>query len=153
MKFSAGFTLLELLVVIFLMGVLGRLGMVSLSSILETYQRNYVINQIQSDIAKLRGQALATGCPQTLEIEQQGERYSGRAIESCFSGNFGEEDLALFTQLLPPHVRVETTSPIQVNPRGFVVDAVGQPAEVTVTLLCRDVPCESRTLSILGVLQ
>jgi prepilin-type N-terminal cleavage/methylation domain-containing protein len=153
MRHSSGFTLLEVLVVIFISGLLLRVATLGLGAIADAYQLNYTINQFQSDIAKLRGQALATGCPQTLEIRTDGSLYSGRASSSCFSGDYDPEDLNLFTHSTPSTIRLTVASPIEVSPRGFVVDSQGSPSQVAVSFLCRGRPCQTKLISTIGVLQ
>ncbi len=153
MKYASGFTLLELLVTLFIAGLLVRAGTVGFGAIVDAYELNYAINQLQSDISKLRSQALATGCPQILELEVNGSQYSGRASTSCFSGDYYPDDLSSFTHSTPTTVRLEVTSSIQLNPRGFVVDSLGQPSQVSVSFLCRGAPCETKLLSSIGVLQ
>jgi hypothetical protein len=140
------------LIVIFLTGVLVRIGLSGLAAILEVYQLNSTVHQLQSDIAKLRSQALATGCSQSLDVTREGSQYSGHAGISCFSGDYNPDDLTSFTHSLPSTLRLVMTSPIHLNSRGFVVDAVGHPSEMTVGFLCRGTPCGTKTISILGVL-
>jgi prepilin-type N-terminal cleavage/methylation domain-containing protein len=153
MKNAAGFTLLELLVVIFIAGLLASAGTAAFGTLVDAYQLNYTINQLQSDVAKLRSQALATGCSQILEIGADGATYSGRTSASCFSGDYDPDDLSSFTHSTPTTVRLTLASPIQLNPRGFVVDSLGQPSEVAVNFLCRGRPCTTKLLSSIGVFQ
>jgi prepilin-type N-terminal cleavage/methylation domain-containing protein len=153
MKHAAGFTLLELLVVIFIAGLLTRAGTVAIGAIVDAYQLNYTINQLQSDIAKLRSHALATGCSQTLEILTDGSTYSGRTSTSCFSGDYDLDDLSSFTHSTASTIRLAVASPIELNPRGFLVDSLGQPSQVTVSFLCRGTPCTTKLLSSIGVFQ
>jgi hypothetical protein len=129
------------------------MSVLGFASIMDAYQRNFTIHQMQSDIAKLRSQALLNGCSQVLEIASDGSRYMGRASSSCFSGDYDAEDLRSFSYNLPSTVRLAASADVQINSRGFVVDSVGQPSDLPVGLLCRGIPCGNVTLSMLGVLQ
>ena len=147
-----GFTIQELLTALCLSGVLVSIGVANFAKLLESYNLNSALSQLQTDISTLRSQALSSGCSISITPSQDGSSYSAMTASSCYYGSFEASDRLVLNHKLPPSITVSFTSVVTLSPQGFVVNQSGTPTEIPVLLLRSGVVQKSKTLSTAGVL-
>ncbi len=132
---SQGFTMLELLVVVFILAILANTAISATIATLKSIDKNTARVQIVQDIRRAQATAVTEGCRGIFAITIGGSSYTYGCDYLPYDTNpIPAADTVIFTSDLPGNITVAASGLIIFNSRGQVVDADYSLVTRTVTL-------------------
>jgi prepilin-type N-terminal cleavage/methylation domain-containing protein len=133
---NRGFSLLEILVVLALLGIIFVFASPQLSSSTPAVERANVFKELRFDISRARTEAAAKGVRTIIAIGEDGKSYSLGYDYLPYNDPIEADDSFLDVNL-PNTVSLASSQTIIFDPRGFLVDATGTPTTTALTVACR----------------
>ncbi|MDD2943241.1 MAG: type II secretion system protein [bacterium] len=117
-----GFSLVELMVALSIVGVMAAVGVPQLGTIRDSFDRNSARRQITFDIGRAKAEAAASGARGVMKITPDLKAYAF-GVDTLPYNDPVDFDRAIFTASLPGDVRFFSQSnPFVFSPRGYMVD-------------------------------
>ncbi|MCB0320180.1 MAG: prepilin-type N-terminal cleavage/methylation domain-containing protein [Bdellovibrionales bacterium] len=130
---ESGYTLVELVAVIFIAGLLMAIAVPSYSELKDSFERSNFINQVEGDIRRARSSAQANGIRNIITLDATGSSYS-LGSDSLPVSETATPDIVYLTRSYSTKNTLNfSTTPI-FDSRGFVIDSNGELSTITVLL-------------------
>lgn len=135
LKRLAGFTMLELMVALAIVGVVAYIGVPQLSGISSSFSRLNARTVFLQDLKRAQAQSLTEGCRGIFSVDDDNSGYSfGCDYLAYDESETPSADIVTFRRNLPDRVRMNVSSQIIFNSRGESVDIGDILQNVDVTL-------------------
>ncbi len=121
------------MVVVVIGFILSAIGLPGAVDLISSFERNVARSQLETDIRRVRSEALAAGARVQLTINGDGAGYSV-GIDYIPYADPPAPDVVLYNQTLPSGITVYATQVILFDARGFLIDNTGDYTTTTVTI-------------------
>ena len=147
---NSGFSLLEILVTLVLLGLLANVALPEIDKLRTTLSKRQAENQFEVDLRRARAEALASGGRAVLWVASDNRSYSIGSDYLPFSGA-GQADSTLYTTRLPSGITIVSSNRIIFDTRGFLVNETGSPVSRTLSLSLRGEVFSSVAITPIGM--
>lgn len=132
---SRGFTLIELLIVVVMTSVLARIAYPSFAELRRSFVRNSMKQQLESDVHRVRTEAMRQGVRALLSTSGDGSSYSIGFDYAPYSSPVAiDAGSVIVTRRVANGFSLTVSQPLMFDSRGYGVDADGAPDVATYSL-------------------
>ena len=147
---NAGFSLIELMVALGLMGILAAIFSLNFDTIYQNSTQSRVEDVLKADIRRAQAEAQSQGGRVIVATTDSSHYTIG--VDLFPYSNAGVADTILKTRSLSNGITVNVGGSIIFDPRGFVIDTAGTLTTASVTLQHSGATYFSKTLNQAGVM-
>lgn len=152
LKSYNGFTLLELLTCVALLGILALIASANLNELLVSIYSTSARNELEADVSRARAEALAEGARAIITISADSKSYTVGLDYMPFSDPPVSE-VTLFERELPNTISVIANQTIIFDSRGYLITSDGDITSTDVTLNAAGTPFADGTIYPTGALE
>ncbi len=133
---SRGFTAIELLVAIGLVGILTTFAWPELKALQSSYQRQDTRASFEFDLRRARAEAMSRGARAIITFAANGKSYSIGEDHLPYNTTSATPDSIMYSTRLPSSTSIFLSSGNKIifNSHGFLSDVSGIPRTVTMTV-------------------
>lgn len=119
-----GFSLIELVVVMVIMGILAATALADTDDLMASFRRSNGVNQVEFDLRRARADAIANGSRVIVGLGTGGETYT-YGLDTLPFSDPAVADTQEHNRDLPKNVSVTTTVDLIFDSRGYLIDVDG----------------------------